>query len=173
MRNQVKALLLLLFITTNLLSAQEVWTDRSRILPDKLRQVPTLLTIIHTPNPNYPELVGESESEFKYAWKHSTTICSPVATMKIVEAGSFIWYSPSGWVENVQFDKRETMKRFNCPNGVLQKDQCYTYEKNYRFGNDLYGGDALWYIIAKDANGNLVKGFGIIETEAELKTDQK
>ncbi|MEM9052646.1 MAG: hypothetical protein AAGC47_11380 [Bacteroidota bacterium] len=151
--------------------AQEAWTNKSRILPDKLRQVPTILTFSHSPNPNYPELADEPGIETKYVWKHSTSVCSPYQDLEVVEAGSFIWYDETGWKGNMQLNKREFIKRFNCPKGKLEKGQCYTYEKNYRYGDNLYGGDAMWYVIAKDAEGNLVKGFGILETEAELKKD--
>lgn len=171
MKTKSLTLLAAIFLSCVNLLAQDAWTNKSRILPDKLRQVPTLLTVSYNPNPNYAELADEPGIDFTYVWKHSTSICSPYQDLEVVEAGSFIWYSPSGWMENVQFDKRDFIKRFNCKKGVLEKGQCYTYEKNYRYGNDLYGGDAMWYVIAKDEDGNLYKGFGIIETEGELKKD--
>ncbi|MEM9895084.1 MAG: hypothetical protein AAF789_01830 [Bacteroidota bacterium] len=152
-------------------SGQEVWSDKTRVLPNKLRKVRTILTLSHLPNPDHPE-EAEEESKWKYIWKHSTTICSPYEDLEVIEAGSFIWYTSDGWKENVQLSRREFIKRFECPKGLLKKGHCYTYEKNYRFGNTLYGGDALWYVLAKDANGELVKGFGIIETEKELKDDK-
>lgn len=148
---------------------QDTWTNKSRILPDKLRQVPTTLTLSHSPNPNYPELATNADTKSKYVWKHSTTVCSPAQDVKIVEGGSFVWYSPSGWMKNMQLSKSDFAKRFNCPGGVLKKGKCYTFTKNYRYGNKLYGGDALWYVIAKDKKGNYYKGFGIIETEGGLK----
>lgn len=151
--------------------AQEAWTNRSRILPDKLRLIPTTLTLHHSPNPKFPELVAEPNNEANYVWKSSTTVCSPYQELEVVEAGSFIWFSPSGWQQNMLFSKEDFIERFNCPDGILKKGACYTFEKNYRYGNQLYGGDALWFVIAKDIEGKLYKGFGIIETENEIKND--
>ena len=165
------SILLILTISCSAAFAQEAWSNKSRILPDKLREVPTYITISHSPNPGYAEATNDLNIKSPYVWKHSTTVCSPYQDLEVVEAGSFIWYSPSGWTENVQLTKREVIQRFNCPKGKLKKGQCYTFEKNYRYGNDLYGGDAMWYFIAKDEKGNLVKGFGIIETEGELRDE--
>ena len=151
--------------------AQDAWTDKSRILPAKLRLISNTLTVNHSPNPNYPSLTKEPDNPSKYVWKHSTTFCSPTQDLEIVEAGSFIWYSPSGWQENIQLSKAAFIEKFNCLQGILKKGMCYTYEKNYRYGDQLYGGDALWYVIAKDATGKLYKGFGIIETETDLQND--
>ncbi|WP_445747284.1 hypothetical protein [Polaribacter sp.] len=163
--------LILVLILQSSLHAQEAWTDKSRILPTKLRLISNTLTITHSPNPNFPSLTNVSENQSTYVWKHSTTVCSPTQDLEIVEAGSFIWYSPSGWQENMQFSKETFAEKFNCKEGMLKKGNCYTYQKNYRYGNQLYGGDALWYVIAKDAQGNLYKGFGIIETENEIQND--
>ena len=52
--------------------------------------------------------------------------------------------------------------------GVLKKGKTYTFEQNFRFDNQLYGGDALWYVIAEDPNGKRYKGMAIIETESEV-----
>lgn len=148
--------------------AQEAWTDRSRILPDLLRKVPVALYIQHGPNPNYPELNDTDNKSWDYIWKHSTTVCSPVKKLTVIKAGSFIWYDESGWKENVQYDRKDFKKKFECKGGVLELGECYTFEKNYRWGSNLYGGDALWYVLAEDEAGNVYKGMAILETEGEL-----
>lgn len=169
-QHHVIGLFLLLMLHSSLL-AQETWADKSRILPTKLRFIENTLWVYHSPNPNYPTLTSASENQATYVWKHSTTVCSPTQDLEVVEAGSYIWYSPSGWQENMQFTKETFAEKFNCLQGVLKEGMCYTFEKNYRYGNQLYGGDALWYVIAKDANGKLYKGFGIIETEKIIQND--
>ena len=161
----------LVFVSSASIYAQEAWTNKSRILPDNLRLIPTTLTLQHSPNPKFPELLEESNNEAKYVWKSSTTVCSTSQDLEIVEAGSFIWFSPDGWKQNMLLSKEDFMDRFNCEGGILKTGVCYTFEKNYRYGNQLYGGDALWFVIAKDKQGKLYKGFGIIETEGELKND--
>lgn len=162
-------LIYLVFISSVSIYAQEAWTNKSRILPDKLRLIPTTLTLQHSPNHKFPELLEEPDNEARYVWKSSTTVCSPSQDLEIVEAGSFIWFSPDGWKQNMMLSKEDFINHFNCPNGILKTGVCYSFEKNYRYGNQLYGGDALWFVIAKNKEGLLYKGFGIIETEGELK----
>ncbi len=53
--------------------------------------------------------------------------------------------------------------------GYYKKERYLLSRKNYRYGNNLFAGDALWFVIAKDKNGKLFKGVGLIETEKELK----
>lgn len=149
--------------------AQEAWTDRTRALPDELRQVPVGLYIMHNPNPNYPEpTIPEDHSDSKYVWKHQTSVISPDKDLQVIKAGSYIWYNTDGWKQNVQYTKKEFANRFQCAKGKLEKGKTYTFEKNYRYGNQLYGGDALWYVIAKDEAGNIYKGMALLETESEL-----
>ncbi len=154
------------------LSGQEAWTDKTRALPDMLRKVPVALYIEHGPNPNYPEVNDTGiRSDSKYVWKHSTTVCSPKKDLKVIRAGSFIWYDETGWKENVKHKRMDFADRFECPKGSLSQGSCYTFEKNYRWGSTLYGGDALWYVLAEDKEGNVYKGMALLETESELLND--
>lgn len=162
---KLSLLILTLFLCFNLFGQD--WSDKTRVLPDELRKVPVSIYIQHNPNPNYPE-VAESNKDYKYVWKHSTSITSPNKELKVISAGSFIWYNEEGWKKNVDYNRRTFSKRFNCPKGILKVGETYTFNENYRFGNNLYGGDALWYIIAEDDNGNTYKGMAILETESEL-----
>lgn len=151
------------------LQAQEVWSDRARVLPNILRKVPVGVMVTHTPNPTYPEKTSDKNPPAKYVWKHSTTVFSPEKDLSIVEAGSFIWYDNSGWKKNMQFNRRTFTNKFNCPNGLMLAGKAYIFEENYRWGDQLYGGDALWYVLAEDEDGELFKGIGIIETESTLQ----
>ena len=72
-------------------------------------------------------------------------------------------------MENIQYNQDDFALSFDCKNGKLEKGKVYTFLKNYRFGNNLYGGDAMWYVIAKDKNGQLYKGIGILETEGKVE----
>ncbi|TGE23088.1 hypothetical protein [Hymenobacter metallicola] len=153
------------------LRAQSAWTDHTRALPDKLRRVPVGLQLWHSPNPNYPEPNTAQPGQF--VWKHRTMLRNDTdQELDIVECGSFIWYSAAGWQANLTQTPAEFAELFNCPQGRLRPGQTYTFAKNYRYArsaNSLYGGDALWYILAKDASGRLYKGMGLIETEAEVQ----
>lgn len=161
-------LTLSLFILNGII-AQD-WTNKNRALPDELRKVPVNIFIKHGPNPNYPEL-SDKEEKYKYVWKHQTSVISPEIDLQVIKTGSYIWYNEEGWKKNVVYNKRDFAKRFNCPKGKLIAGQQYTFKKNYRYGNNLYGGDALWYVIAKDAKGNIYKGMALLETEAELQAN--
>ncbi|MEO0898813.1 MAG: hypothetical protein AAFY71_20540 [Bacteroidota bacterium] len=161
---------LLLISGFQLWSQDQAWTNKKRVLPDVLRKVPEAILIRHLPNPNYPEpATPEDKTEYAYVWKHSTSITAVDQELTVKYAGSYIWYSEEGWKKNVFYNKKKFAKQFNCPKGVLKKGVTYTFEKNYRYGNQPYGGDALWYVIAEDKEGNIYKGMSILETEAEIQ----
>ncbi|WP_345071041.1 hypothetical protein [Hymenobacter fastidiosus] len=170
MKNFLPGLALLL-LSSAAGRAQTAWTDHSRVLPDKLRQVPVGLTLWHTPNPNYPE--PDPATPGQYVWKHRTMVRNEVGEpLQVVECGSLIWYSAAGWQANLTETPAGFAELFNCPQGQLKPGATYTFVKNYRYAGSaksLYGGDALWYILAKDASGKLYKGFGLIETEATVR----
>jgi len=165
-----RILFCLLFLNSCQIQGQDPWPDKTRVLPEALRKIPVALYIQHGPNPNYPELndTGRNEKS-KYVWKHQTTVMSPMQALTVVKAGSFIWYDDTGWKENVNYSRKDFAKRFDCSKGKLEKGVSYTFIENYRWGSNLYGGDALWYVLAKDEEGNIFKGIGLLETESELK----
>ena len=149
------------------------WTDRTRALPDELRRLPVGLTLRHSPGVVYPE--PNPAVPGGYVWKHSTSVRAEDADLEIVTCGSYIWYSAAGWQANLHETPAEFAELFRCPGGKLKKGVAYTFAKNYRYAasaKSLYGGDALWFIIAKDAQGRLYKGYGLIETEAEPKASK-
>ena len=159
----------ILLLSSCQLSSQEAWPDKTRVLPELLRKVPVALYIQHDPNPNYPELNDTGRNtDMKFVWKHQTTVCAPQKDLTVIKAGSFIWYDTSGWKENVQYNKKDFKKKFECPKGKIEAGACYTFKENYRWGSNPYGGDALWYVLAEDKEGKLYKGIGLIETEAEV-----
>lgn len=149
---------------TSAAQSQTGWTDKSRIMPDKLRGLPVGLTLWHTNNPCVPV-----KTDSLYLWKHSTMIRADVADLEFVEVGSFIWYDASGWHPNLKENAHDFAENFGNPDGKLPQGKVFTFVKNWRFGKQLYGGDALWYIIAHDKAGKLYKGYGIIETEAKTE----
>lgn len=159
---KLSLLILFLLSTITVLFAQSDWTNKNRLLPDKLREVPVAINVWHDPNPCYPVKEGDT-----YFWKHSTYVQATAQTLTVVACGSFIWYDATGWHANMDYSAKDFEEAFECPGGILQKGKTYTYKKNWRFGKQAYGGDALWYVIAKDANGKLYKGTALIETESK------
>ncbi|MCW3464917.1 hypothetical protein [Chitinophaga nivalis] len=150
--------------------AQVSWTDRSRILPDDLRNIPTAILLYHSPTPVYPMLNDDTIGfPGKYIWKHNTSVKTMMADLEVIAAGSYIWSANKGWIPNIKLDRQEFAKEFSCKDGILKQHRLYLFVKNYRYGNKIYPGDALWYVIAKDNNGKTYKGIAIVETEATLK----
>lgn len=158
-----KTLIIIIFLfNISGLIAQNVWSDKTRVLPDKLRGLPVGIRMSHDPNPCHPELIDSI-----YYWKHHTKAIAIDKQLTVVECGSFIWYSASGWQANITLSPAEFAEAFNCTSAVLKVKRTYTYQKNWRYGKQPYGGDALWYVIAKDKNGKLYKGYALIETEGK------
>lgn len=165
----MKAILMIVILHCSLVvGAQETWTDKSRILPDQLRNVENDIVISHYPSPVYPELNTDTVNfRGKFVWKHSTSIKSN-ETLILVKVGSYIWTS-KGWLLNMQLDLAAAEELFGIKKGILLKNKRYTFKHNYRYGNEIYGGDALWYVLARDKAGKLHKGIAIVETEQILK----
>lgn len=148
-------------------AATTVWSDRRRVLPDKLRQVPEGLTLWHSPNPSYPAPNPERPGQF--VWRHGTAVRAEVSDLQVLECGSFVWYSEAGWQANRLLSPAEFAAAFNCPGGRLRRGRRYTFADNNRYAPNaaqLYGGDALWYVLATDAAGKVYRGLGLLETEA-------
>ena len=146
------------------------WTDHSRLLPDELRRLPGGLALWHSPAVAYPE--ANPAVPGGHVWKHRTSVRAETAGLQVVACGSYIWYSAAGWQTNLRQTPAEFAKLFNCPGGKLKKGVTYAFARNYRYaapGQRLYGGDALWFILAKDAQGRLYKGYALIETEADVQ----
>jgi polyisoprenoid-binding protein YceI len=133
----------------------------NRLLPDKLREIPNEIIAGHFPNPCYAELIDKL-----YVWKHNTTVVAN-EDLQLIEYGSFV-YTNDGWYLRVTMTVKDFEKYYNCKDGILKKGVVYTDETSWRKSDSLYAGDALWYYIAKDKNGRLIKGIAPIETEGKL-----
>jgi hypothetical protein len=147
------------------------WADHTRVLPERLRSIPTGLSLTHTPTPVYP--VPNPQKPGQFIWHHSTTVRAEVGDLEIVEAGSFIWYSAAGWQKNLVETPDDFAELFKCPGGKLRQGQAFTFAENDRFAESaarVYPGDALWYVLARDPRtGQLYKGLGLVETEGLQK----
>lgn len=167
----MKKLLYIFFVLSLSANAQQIWTDHSRLLPDALRGIPTGIELWHNPTPVYPELNDDTVNyPGKFIWKHETTAFTRKGELKVITAGSFIWMGDRGWIANINLDNAGFADRFRCPGGLLKPGKRYTFAKNWRFGNKIYAGDALWFVLAKDHSGKIYKGVALVETEGTLKT---
>jgi hypothetical protein len=157
-----KALAIIIITSLSITNSfsQDVWPDRTRVLPQKLRRVPVGLSMWH----DRPFIVPE-KTDSTYFWKHTTTIRAEVADLEFIEAGSFIWYDASGWKQNMVLNRQDLAEDFGCKDGKFPKSKPFVFKKNWRRGRQPYGGDALWYVLAKDKKGVLYKGYALVETE--------
>lgn len=147
--------------TSNLLNYKDGEKPSNRMFPDKLRDLPSEITAAHYPNPCYA-----SFEDSMYIWKHITTIQTQ-EDLQIVEYGSFV-YTEKGWYLRTSMSAIDFEQYYNCKDGLLKKGVVYTDNASWRRSKTLSGGDAMWYYIAKDKNGRLVKGTAPIETEGKF-----
>lgn len=136
----------------------------NRLFPDKLRNMPNEIIAAHYPNPCYA-----SFEDSMYIWKHNITI-QVQEDMQIVEYGSFV-YTDKGWYLRVSLTPADFEKSFNCKGAFLKKGVIYTDIDSWRRGDKLTAGDAMWFFIAKNKNGKLIKGMAPIETEDKVLVD--
>jgi hypothetical protein len=144
------------------------WQDKTRLLPEALRQIPDALFVWDSPNPSYPE--PDSANPSGYIWRHNTNVrLQGTEPLTVVACGSYIWYNTQGWFTNLNLSPEEFAENFGCPGGRILPNVTYTYKNNNRLARTskgLFGGDALWYVIAVDSNGKRYKGLALVETEA-------
>ena len=133
----------------------------NRLFPDKLRDLPNEIIASHFPNPCYAVL-----EDSMYIWKHNISIQAK-EDLQIIEYGSFV-YTDKGWYLRVSMSAKDFEASYHCKGGLLKKGVTYTDDSSWRRDKKLRGGDAMWYFIAKDKSGRLVKGMAPIETEGKL-----
>lgn len=140
--------------------------EPGRLLPKKLRDIPFGIIAGHFPNPCYAELENN-----KYVWKHNTTVLAN-KDLQIIEYGSFL-YTVDGWYLRVTYSAKDFDEHYGTVNGQLKSGVTYCDPESWRMSDSLFAGDAMWYYIAKDVNGNLFKGIAPIETEGLMLKDVK
>lgn len=146
---------------SNALNYKDGAKPSNRLFPDKLRDLPNEITASHYPNPCYATF-----EDSMYIWKHNTTIQTN-EDLQIIEYGSFV-FTENGWYLRTVMTAKEFEQYYNCKDGLLKKGIKYTDNASWKRSNQLIAGDAVWYYIAKDKNGRLVKGTAPIETEGRL-----
>lgn len=146
-----------------LLTAQ---TKPENSLPKKLQELPQQLLVNHFPATVYASS-DEDRKDYNYFWKHNTSILSAQETVQIIECGAYIFYNDQ-WNLRVSYSPKEFSQLFNCPNATLKQGQVYTFVDNWRTDNRLVGGWAMWYFIAKTADGKEIVGYSKLETKGEL-----
>lgn len=155
-------LLLSCLLAMQTLSAQSA--PETAPLPKKLAELPQRLQVAHFPSPVFAST--DPDEPGTYFWKHNSTIFSPTEEATIVEGGAYIYYNDQ-WNLRVSMSAKEFAKLFGVPKGIMKAGQPYTFVDNWRRDTRLYGGWAMWYVIAEMPSGERICGIGKLDTVGE------
>jgi len=156
-------LLLLCFWGTIYLTAQSA--AEKAPLPEKLAELRQGLQVEHFPNPVLAST--DPDEPGTYFWKHNSTLFSPTEDATIVEGGAYLYYNDQ-WNLRVSMSAKEFSKLYGVQKGKMKAGQPYTFVDNWRRDSRLYGGWAMWYVIAELPSGERVCGYGKLDTVGEL-----
>jgi hypothetical protein len=131
-------------------------------LPEKLKDLTVALEVMHFPKENDPIKIGET-----YYWKHATAILCKTSDIKIIEFGAYL-YCNDTWNLRRSYDLKDLNKNFGTKRQIMLQAQPYVWANNWRVGNQLYGGWALWYFIGQTPTGKTVCGYATINTTTNL-----
>lgn len=123
---------------------------------------------------HFPETIDAiriiTKKDTIFYWKHNTSVMnitpSPIA---VEEAGAYIYVNHE-WTLRVKYNQKDFSKLINCPKGILDPLQPYTFNENWRTGKQLYAGFALWYVKGKDENGKDFIGYKTLYTSDSIHT---
>ncbi|MBX2875387.1 MAG: hypothetical protein KTR30_24945 [Saprospiraceae bacterium] len=134
-------------------------------LPEKLAALPQKLKVGHFPSPVLAST--DPDEPGTYFWKHNSTLFSAQEDATIVEGGAYIYYNDQ-WNLRVSMSAKEFAKLFGVQKGLMKAGQPYTFVDNWRRDSRLYGGWAMWYVIAELPSGERVCGIGKLDTVGKL-----
>nr|WP_321247109.1 hypothetical protein [uncultured Psychroserpens sp.] len=126
--------------------------------PEKLKQIKVGIEVLNFPKENHPIKIEDN-----YYWKHTTVILCQDSEITITEYGAYLYYNNT-WNLRKSYPLKELDKNFGTKKQIMQQGQPYVWANNWRVGEKLFGGWAMWYFIGKDKNGNTICGYGTINT---------
>ncbi|WP_378178912.1 hypothetical protein [Aquimarina sp. SS2-1] len=160
----MKRIIILLLLTYSIsLSAQiNYGIPINDELPEKLKSLRKVIEVN-----NFPKTIDPIKINDRYYWKHNTTILCKQSEIKIIEYGAFLFYN-NQWNLRKTYPLKELNKNFGTKKEVMKQSEPYTWAKNWRSDNLLYGGWAMWYFIGITKDGETVCGYEKIETTDKL-----
>lgn len=159
----MKAIALILILISSAAYTQvDFGTPVDEPLPEKLQDLRRTIDVIHFPRENDPVQIDGI-----YHWKHMTSILCKESEIEIIEYGAYLFYNDQ-WNLRRAYPLKELDKAFGTKNNTLSQAEPYTWNKNWRTGDSLFGGWALWYFIGLTPEGEKVCGYETIETTATL-----
>ncbi len=158
---------LMLLLSTSILIAQSNYgTPTNEPLPEKIQTPRRCIEVLHFPKENDPIKIDN-----RYYWKHLTSILCKESDITITEYGAYLFYNGQ-WNLRKIYALEELDKTFGTKKQRMEQAEPYTWSKNYRIGDQLFGGWALWYFIGKTPSGEIVCGYETINTTSNLLTSK-
>ena len=154
--------IILLCICTCVTAQIKYGTPTNEPLPEKLQNLKQAIQVN-----NFPKTVDAVKIKDDYYWKHTTSILCKDSAITILEYGAYLFYNNT-WNLRKSYPLKTLDKSFGTKKQKLLQAQPYTWTNNWRVGNKLYGGWAMWYFIGKTATGELVCGYEKIHTTNTL-----
>ena len=151
-------IVLFLFNTILSYSQSKYETPPENLLPEKLKNIKKEIVVS-----NFPKEVDPVKIKKTYYWKHNTTLFSKNQKIKIKEFGAYIFYNGK-WNLRKIYAIRDLDKFFGTKKQILHPSEPFTWNTNWRTGNQLYGGWALWYFIGENEDGETICGYEKINT---------
>ena len=157
---------ILLLSATMLMAQSDYGTPTNEPLPEKIQNLRRSIDVLHFPKETDPIKIGNS-----FYWKHLTSIVCKESDITITEYGAYIFYNGQ-WNLRQIYTLNELDKTFGTEKQKLNQSEPYTWPKNYRIGDQLFGGWALWYFIGKTPSGEIVCGYETVNTTSNLLTSK-
>ena len=127
-------------------------------IPEALQNLRVAIAVENFPKKNHPVKIEDT-----YYWKHTTMILSEESELTITEYGAYIFYNGQ-WNLRRSYPLKELDKTFGTKKQIMLQGQPYVWPKNWRIGDTLFGGWAMWYFIGKTSDGETVCGYATIDT---------
>lgn len=153
---------IIICVTFNLNSQVNYGTPPENSIPEKLKGIEVAIDVMHFPKENDPVRIDDT-----YYWKHATGILCKESEITITEFGAYLYYN-NRWNLRKSYELKDLDKNFGTKRQVILQGQPYVWTENWRIGNQLFGGWALWYFIGKTSKGKTVCGYATINTTTNL-----
>jgi hypothetical protein len=156
-------LLVIVFIVLGITACSE--NDFPNHYPEKLKQLPVGLDVIHNPAEVYAtENTKDPEKWGAYQMQFTTSVTALEEDLEIVEFGGYFWKNDQ-WEFSSMFDRpfnpAEFEKWYSCAGGELKKSISYSDPDNWLAKGDHLNGyemKYLMYFIAINQAGNKFVG---------------
>lgn len=151
-----------LLFCLNITAQVDYGTPPEDLIPEKLQGIPRAIQVMHFPEVNDPVKIDDT-----FYWKHSTAVLSKNAQLKVIEYGAYLYYNDS-WNLRKSYPLKDLKRSFGIKDQQLLQGHPYVWEENWRVGDSLFGGWALWYFIGETPAGEKVCGYARIHTTDKL-----